>query len=115
MNNVLGRLAPGITSKVNLFVDLAWLFAALVLSAQWSGLPGQSHELIWFGAAASCVWLVTSTALRHYDPWAEREAMDDLALSSILVLAVVSILAAVQLFVHTGLPRLSLFLVTLTP
>ncbi len=115
MNNVLGRLAPGFTSKLNLFVDLAWLLAALVLSTLWSGVTQRGHELVWFGISATMVWLVTSTALRHYDPWAERSVLDELALTSILVLAVTTILALVVLLVPPSatLPRLPLFLVTL--
>ncbi|MBL8956697.1 MAG: sugar transferase [Myxococcaceae bacterium] len=116
MNNVLGRLAPGFTSKLNLSVDLAWLLAALVLSTLWSGTFAQDgHELIWFGVAATGVWLVTSTALRHYDPWAERSVLDELALTSVLVLAVTTILALILLFVPSSatLPRLPLFLPTL--
>src|SRR5438105_7213243 len=98
MNNVLGRLAPGLSSKLNLFVDLSWLLAALVLSTMWSGnFSNRGPELVWFGVAATMVWLITSIALRHYDPWSEKQVMDDLALSSILVLAVSTILALVQL------------------
>lgn len=118
MNNVLGRLAPGLSSKLNLFVDLAWLLAALVLSTIWTGtFASRGPELVWFGVAATFVWLITGTALRHYDPWAERTVMDDIALSSILVLAVTTILALVQIWSppNATLPRLSLFLVTLMP
>jgi len=116
MNNVLGRLAPGFTSKLNLTVDLAWLLAALVLSTLWSGTFGQrGHELVWFGVSATIVWIITSTALRHYDPWAERTVLDELALTSILVLSVTTILALISLFVPATatLPRVAPFLVTL--
>src|SRR5947209_3527695 len=84
----------------------------------WSGtFANRGPELVWFGIAATMVWLVTSIALRHYDPWSEKQVMDDLALSAVLVLAVTTILALVQLALPDGstLPRLPLFLVTLTP
>ena len=121
MNGWLGRLAPGFSARLNLAADLLWLLVAVVLAAMWSGSwqpsmhPGS--ELVWFGVAATAVWLLTSTALRHYDQWAEREAMDDVAMTSILVLAVTTILALVTVVTpeRATLPSVAKFLVTLWP
>jgi exopolysaccharide biosynthesis polyprenyl glycosylphosphotransferase len=117
MNSLLGTLAPGITAKLNLVVDLAWLLASVVLATLWSGRHLEGVELAWFGVAATAVWLITSTALRHYDPASDREVMDDVALVSILVLAVTTILALVSLVVpdSAAMPRLPQFLITLWP
>lgn len=122
MSSLLGSLAPGVSAKLNLAVDLVWLTASLYLAAIWSEraeLGAFSVELTWFAVAAAAVWLITATALRHYDPGAEREAMDDIALVSILVLAVTTILALVTLVAPDTaagqMPRVPQFLVTVWP
>lgn len=117
MNSLLGTLAPGITAKLNLAVDLVWLLASVWLATLWSGRHTDGVELVWFAVAATSTWLITSTALRHYDPAADREVMDDVALVSILVLAVTTILALVSLVVPdaSSIPRVPQFLVTLWP
>ncbi len=117
MNSLLGTLAPGITAKLNLVADLAWLLASVVLATLWSGRSLDGVELIWFAVAATATWLITSTAVRHYDPASDREVMDDVALVSILVLAVCTVLALVSLAgpEAASLPRVPQFLVTLWP
>ncbi len=117
MNSLLGTLAPGITAKLNLAADLAWLLASVVLATLWSGRQTDGVELVWFAVAATATWLVTSTAVRHYDPAADREVMDDVALVSILVLAVCTVLALVSLVSPdaSSLPRVPQFLVILWP
>src|SRR3954468_9752197 len=117
MNSLLGTLAPGITAKLNLLADLVWLLASVVLATMWSGRHTEGVELVWFGVAATAVWLITSTAVRHYDPAADREVMDDVALVSILVLAVTTILALVLLVVpgSSAVPHIPQFLITLWP
>jgi len=117
MNSLLGTLAPGITAKLNLVADLAWLLASVVLATLWSGRSLDGVELIWFAVAATATWLITSTAVRHYDPASDREVMDDVALVSILVLAVCTVLALVSLAgpETASLPRVPQFLVTLWP
>ncbi len=117
MNSLLGTLAPGITAKINLLVDLAWLLGSIVLATIWSGRYTDGVEIAWFAVAATATWLITSTAIRHYDPAADREVMDDVALVSILVLAVCTVLALVSLAAPdtSALPRVPQFLVTLWP
>jgi exopolysaccharide biosynthesis polyprenyl glycosylphosphotransferase len=118
MNTLLGRLAPGFSAKLNLTVDLAWLLASVFVATWWSGRFGsRGPELLWFGVSATLVWAITSIALRYYDPYSERAVMDDVALGSILVLAVTTILALVALVVpaRATLPPVGLFLVALWP
>jgi exopolysaccharide biosynthesis polyprenyl glycosylphosphotransferase len=118
MNTLLGRLAPGISAKLNLTVDLAWLLASVFLATYWTGhLATRGPELAWFGMSATIVWAITSIALRYYDPYSERAVMDEIALGSILVLAVTTILALVVLVAppKATLPPVPIFLVTLWP
>ncbi len=120
MTSMLGRLAPGSTAKLNLGVDLVLLVVAIFLATLASGKPvgTGSTELVWFALAATSVWLVTSAALRHYDPWAtERDLLDDAALVSILVMAVTTVLAAVNLAFppSAAIPRVAEFLLLFWP
>jgi exopolysaccharide biosynthesis polyprenyl glycosylphosphotransferase len=120
MTSLLGRLAPGFTAKLNLIVDLVVLLGAIFGSTILSGRPvsSESHELVWFAIAATAVWLVTGAALRHYDPWAsEREVMDDAALVSILVMAVTTAVALVNLALPetSAIPRVGEFLLVFWP
>jgi exopolysaccharide biosynthesis polyprenyl glycosylphosphotransferase len=113
-----GGLAPGFSMKLNMVADLAWVLASVLLAVLWKGASlGHSPELVWFGIAATAVWLVTSTALRQYDPYADRSTMDEVALVSVLVLAVTTVLAVVTFFVPESakLPGVPEFLLLLWP
>jgi len=71
-----------------------------------------------FALAAIGTWLITAMALRHYDPWAsDRMPFDDGAMTSILVLAVTTVLAVMTLVVPSsaGLPHVGIFLLVLWP
>ncbi|MCI0669388.1 MAG: sugar transferase [Myxococcaceae bacterium] len=98
MHSFLGRVAPGVTAKVNLLLDLLTLLLALPVASLLShdvsgdGLP----SLVAVSAAAMTAWLVTATALRHYDPWANRAPMDDAVMVTVLVLAVVTVVAVAR-------------------
>ena len=114
----LGKLAPGFSFRLNLLGDVLWLVVAVYASAVWSHptLDLSSLAVGWLAAALMAVWLITATALRHYDPYAEHDVIDDVALVSILVLAVTTILALVTLAAPTSaFPRIPQFLVTLWP
>jgi exopolysaccharide biosynthesis polyprenyl glycosylphosphotransferase len=115
MTSLLGSLAPGFTSKLNLAVDLVLLLAAIAFAS----LTGSQlmAESIWFASSAVAAWVVASTALRYYDPFAERDAFDDVALISVLSLAVVTLLALVGLIVpaKTAVPRVGPFLLAFWP
>jgi FlaA1/EpsC-like NDP-sugar epimerase len=113
-----GGLAPGLSMKLNMVVDLAWVLASVLLAVLWKGQStANSPELVWFGIAATAVWLVTSTALRQYDPHADRDTMDEVALVSVLVLAVTTVLAAVSFAVpaEAHLPGVPEFLLLVWP
>lgn len=119
MSSLLGRLAPGFTARLNLVVDLLVLVGAFFASAAWThSVRLGTGELVWFAVGLTAVWLVSATALRHYDPWSgEREALDDAMMVSILVMAVTTVLALANV-VSTGerlLPTTSHFVVCLWP
>jgi len=119
VNQLFGRIASGSIAKLSLVLDLVVLMLALVAASVLSGHP--LTLMMPFGTAG-CVlalgtWLVTAMALRHYDPWAsDRPLPDDLALTSILVMAVVTMLACAQFALGDGpLPHVELFLVIFWP
>ena len=119
MTSAFGKLAPGFSSRLNLLVDVLWLVASVFLANWWTHLQfvRDNVSLPWLAVALMAVWLITATALRHYDPWAEREVLDDVAFVSILVLAVTTILALVSLAAPTSVdfPRVPQFLVVVWP
>src|SRR3954464_14847900 len=87
-----GKLSPGFTSKVNLFVDIA-----IVFILTFAATPGDvdSHDvraLFWIATAGISAWVVTAAALRHYSVLAyDRSALDDAAMISVHVAAVVTL------------------------
>jgi len=97
MEEVQGpKLAPGFAAKLNLTVDLALLTAVLVAT----GILGQPPVPVsgWMlptvVVSALVVWIITGTALCLYDSrFAERSKLDHVALVSITMLAVVTVLA----------------------
>ena len=119
MTSVLGRVAPGLSSKFNLLVDLLLLELVLVVGAVLQhGLSGfLSHELIAFGLSSAAVWVVTATALRHYDPWSLRSQVEDSAMITVLVFAVATILLVTNFFAPSTarLPHVIPFIAMLLP
>ncbi|GMU60055.1 MAG: polyprenyl glycosylphosphotransferase [Myxococcaceae bacterium] len=116
MNSLFGRVAAGTVARLSLLLDLLLLLAALSVAASLSGLHLYSPG--WFAGVASVTWLLTAMALRHYDPWAsERQLLDDLALVTILVMAVTTVLAACSLTLGEAaqLPAVSHFLLLFWP
>jgi exopolysaccharide biosynthesis polyprenyl glycosylphosphotransferase len=79
------------TARLCLAADLVVVTALLVWAT-----PRLTWSTSWVTALAVLVclgvWLVTSSAVRHYGPLAERTTIDDLMLGSLLVLAVASVL-----------------------
>ena len=111
-------LAAGFTSRLNLAVDLAVLSAAVVLPFWWHGplLPAELRPLVWVTAALASTWIVTAASLRHYASFAyQREMMDETAMITIMVFAVVTMLALLHLLapVGTPLPRIPYLLIVL--
>ncbi len=120
MNSLFGRIAAGPIAQLSLLLDLALLVGAVMASALISDPEASllSPSVVWFSGIALCTWLITSMALRHYDPWAsEREALDDLMLVSILVMAVTTMLAMGSLVygVAARLPQVGIFLLVFWP
>jgi exopolysaccharide biosynthesis polyprenyl glycosylphosphotransferase len=112
-------LSPGFAAKLNVAVDLVLLLGALYAS---SLLGGHAHpftlQFWWLGLAAVCVWAVTGTALCLYDSrFAERDTLDVVALITVNVMAVVTVLALVGLAVPaaTAMPRVGHFLLLFWP
>ena len=90
MTWLLGRLSPGLTIRVNLFADLIFLVTGAVLAASIAhGYPGGSaSQLLTVSAGACTIWILVSTALRHYNPAAfDRRLGDDVAMVTVLVMA----------------------------
>lgn len=116
MNSLFGRIAAGKVARFSLLLDLLLLLAAISVSAYLSELPFWAPS--WFAGLALTTWLITSMALRHYDPWAsDRQLVDDVALVSILVMAVTTVLAisSVLMGASAGLPNVGLFLLVFWP
>ncbi|MCL2178111.1 MAG: sugar transferase [Proteobacteria bacterium] len=80
-----GFLSPGFSSRLNLVVDLLWLFGALALSL-WGRMVPSLFTFVSVGFALVFVWLFGSIFLRYYDSAADRALLDDLALLSLLSL-----------------------------
>jgi len=106
-------------------VDLVVVSALLVFVT-----PTLAWSTSWLTALAVLlslgVWLVTSSAIRHYGPLAERGLLDDIMLGFLLVLAVASVLLPLTWvpilhdalpsparFIELGLPVLLLFRIVL--
>lgn len=118
MTSVLGRVAPGRISKLNLLLDLSALVLGIGAATLLSGSPlSLASPLLSMLAAAVATWAITSTALRHYDLWAYREVLDDAALVTVLSLAVATVLAVLGLVLPSGaaLLQVGYFLVVFVP
>jgi len=80
-----GFLSPGFSSRLNLIVDLLWLFGALALSS-WGRMKPSPTTFFAVGLCVVFVWLFGSIVLRYYDSASDRALLDDLALLSLLSL-----------------------------
>jgi exopolysaccharide biosynthesis polyprenyl glycosylphosphotransferase len=115
MVNQLGRVAPGLFSKINLFLDLYVLGFAVHAALSRSStpvnhLPGVAAA-VGLTAAVMAAWIVAATALRHYDPRSHRALPDDLAMVGVLVLAAGTVLGTFFLLTPaTGLRCVGWFL-----
>lgn len=112
----LGRLSPGLAGRLNLAADVIVLLPGLVSAVLLSGRE-PSHEFWWFTLSALSVWVVTATALRYYAFDMARSAMDHIALTTVLLMAVVTFLEFAQLLAPSGagLPNVPHVLLVLWP
>ena len=94
----LSKLAPGVTSKLNLVADCLLVIAASAISTFGSG--AWPHTVL-VATVALFVWLVGARVLRHYDVWSEG-LFGELALTSVLVISVAVSLQLIHQFVPTN-------------
>jgi exopolysaccharide biosynthesis polyprenyl glycosylphosphotransferase len=113
-------LSVGSAGILNCATDLFYLVVSLFLSTSLSNRPAgmQYPEFALTTILVGLVWIVTSAVLRHYDRSAfQRHAAEDAALLSILVMAVTTMLAFVNLVVSdsAAVPKVPQFLFVLWP
>jgi exopolysaccharide biosynthesis polyprenyl glycosylphosphotransferase len=85
---------------VNLFVDVAIVFIMTFAASSSADDMQDLRGLFWIATAAIAAWVITAAALRHYGVLAyDRGALDDAAMISVHVAAMVTLLAVVELFV----------------
>jgi exopolysaccharide biosynthesis polyprenyl glycosylphosphotransferase len=111
------RLTPGFTARVNLAADLLVVMGATFAAHAWVwGLPLGSAKttLFWTGMALVSAWVITAAAVRHYASFAyERSVLDDAAMITTQVAAMITVLSLLELFVgpNAPLPPIPVFLV----
>src|ERR1700722_10651947 len=95
MTSYLGLLSPGRVAKMNVLGDLV-LLTLTTSVATWASQTLHRPPFLWVAILAP-VWILTAAALRHYDPGAaDRSLFDDVAMVSVLVAAVTTVQAAVN-------------------
>jgi exopolysaccharide biosynthesis polyprenyl glycosylphosphotransferase len=116
MNSLFGRIAAGAVARMALLLDLLALLLASVGATLLTG-HSLTSAVSTFAIAAMFTWMITAMALRQYDPWAsDRAALDDGAMTTILVFAVTTVLAVMELVLPKAeLPHVGLFLLVLWP
>ncbi len=96
----LRSMSEARTQAINLIGDCAALVVAAFASSK---VPGSSafHWLVGLGAAtgAMLVWTLGSRVLRHYDVWNGRGVAGDVALTTILLAALLLVMGALRLVV----------------
>lgn len=87
MNPLFDRLAPGHTAKLNLLLDLCFLFAALQLASALEPLGTLEPGWSWLGAVVT--WVTIAGLFGHYQPHAlSGTTTHDASRLSLLVMAV---------------------------
>jgi len=112
----LGKLAPGAAARLNVAADLTLLQVAIQIATR-TGNTGDPGLLV-FAATSASLWILLSTALRHYAPASlSRGRTDDAALVTVHVMALATVLAVVRLLVPhaSALPEVGLFTLFLLP
>jgi len=107
------------TLRISRYLDLVLLWVAMSLSMPVSGhwfahsFPGP----YWVVVAATLVWIVASTSLRLYEPSTNRDLLDDATIVTVVVMAVTTILACVDLFASHDVvtPKAAPFVLILWP
>ncbi|HYX92029.1 MAG TPA: sugar transferase [Myxococcaceae bacterium] len=102
-------------SRTNLAFDVALLVGCFALAQRTE--VTSLEVLLWGEPLVAGVWLVGSYLLRYYDPWTERQSLEDLSLLSLLVLTSGFAVGLVHLWGNWApfWPNPSAFLVLLWP
>lgn len=109
----LGRVAAKTISRLSPLLDFSAMFAALLMASAMSGrAPPDPDLLVSFAMAAFAIWLIGAQALRYYELLgSHRPSLEDVAITSMLVLTVAAVLAmATNFFRIPGLPDVGSFL-----
>ena len=96
---------------MNLVADLAILFIATFAAAdQYDLVSADLRHLFWIAMAGAASWVISAVALRHYSVSSyDRSMLDDTAMVTVHVAAVVTVLALLDLLAPAGsaVPRIS--------
>ncbi|HYV47826.1 MAG TPA: sugar transferase [Myxococcaceae bacterium] len=97
--NSLGKLVPGRNAKINLILDLVLLAIAIVAARPRAFGLDVALQMPWGFFAAAWAWIITTFALRHYNPWAhDRALLDDAAMATVGVGAAAMAVAGMRAF-----------------
>ena len=107
----IAGLSPGFASRMNLLADVAILCVAVFAAAERPDLVAHDlRHLFWIAMAGVATWVIATVALRHYSVSSyDRSLLDDCAMVTVHVAAVITVLALIDLFAPAGiaLPRIS--------
>ena len=117
MSSSHGFIAPTSSARLNLLADLVWLVIAAFFASSVPLSEPIPPSLFAFMTGSILVWVITAVALRHYDPAADRDTMDEFSLVSVQSAAVTTVLVVATLIpnVDWELPRVAQYMVTLWP
>jgi exopolysaccharide biosynthesis polyprenyl glycosylphosphotransferase len=113
------RPSPGVAVRVGFGLDQLALIGAIAISLklEHGRFDLALHEFVGVAAVACGIWTIVSTALRHYEPSAlERSIGDDVAMITVLVMAVGTCLAVGDLVAWSqSIPRAGHFIALTWP
>ncbi|GAC1575321.1 MAG: hypothetical protein NVS3B20_24990 [Polyangiales bacterium] len=84
----LNKVAPGVKPKINLGADCLILIAASVVATMSRPHVFYVGPSLAVAGLAIALWIVGSRVLRQYDPWRAQPLLGDLAITTVLLLAV---------------------------
>jgi len=87
--------------NLNLIGDSLILVAAAAVATKFAGQPGW-HWMVFLGMSAGSVfvWMVGGRVLQHYDAWNGRGMAGDVAMTGLLLTALLGVMGTLRLFVH---------------
>ncbi len=97
------RIAPGLTAKINLLIDVVLVLALLaVASPAIRQVSGLAYAVI--GTLAVMAWLLSATVVRLYSPCTPRTRMDSLAMGTLAVIATSGVVFVADWALRAGAP-----------